>query len=169
MKNVGLILIILLTFFTVCCKKKKGCVSPDAINYCSDCKENDGSCEFLCNFVIWFDSTLYKTLTNNNIDSIDVFVRDHHGFQKFIGSYSKNQVFQNAPDCSASNALKIDIKYVQSEMPDAGGSGGSLSGGGGKIWILTFYAKSKDSIGYYVSEKQFIVGAGTNGCHVIKL
>lgn len=166
MRNLFLVIIFLISsLIFISCKKKKGCVDPNALNYCSDCKENDGSCEYEIIFAFWFDSTFKNTMVNAGVDTMYIRMYDNHGMNRYIGYYTKNQYLNSAPNCNSSNVLKTTFRYVQSSMPDVCGSGG-LFGGGTKCWLIYYNANTSKG---QIDDGYFTVGPGTYGCQIIKI
>jgi len=148
------------------CRKKKGCVDPNAVNYCDACNENAG-CEYDVTFVFWFDSAFSHTLQLHNIDSVHLYLSDQHNFHSYVGSYSRHHYFEAAPTCTDSGVVKTTLRYAVSALPDACSSGSNwLGGGGSKCWKLNYSANS--DLGAVDGGLVFIY-PGLHGCLHIKL
>lgn len=159
-------ILLVLSLIFPACKKKKGCVNPEAINYCADCNTYDGSCIYPYTLSFWFDSVRYANLVSNGIDSFLVRVEDNHGFSQVVGTYHRDQWLPQEPVCEDSTLLRWTVHYKHSEMPDVcGGGGGVLGGGGTKCWILHVICDT----GQGIFDTQVVVGPGATGCHLVKL
>lgn len=149
---------------------KKGCTDENAINYCSKCKKNDGSCEYDLTIGFWFDSVFYKNvLLFNQADTMKIYLVDNHGMNSYVGIYTKNKVFTQEPSCDDPSILKIKLRYNSSNLKDNCQNGGGFLGGGIKCWYLVGRAdiiSKGESKG--VVEKPLVIYGGTYGCKLIK-
>jgi hypothetical protein len=85
--------LIVLTFNS--CSKKKGCMDKDSTNFDSSAQQDDGSCQYKGNVVLWMQNALPPGYSvNTYIDG---------AFQGNV-----NVTFANAPGCGTTGALTIN-------------------------------------------------------------
>lgn len=169
-RAIFLVLFAVSVYLTSCNRKKKGCVDVNAVNYCSKCNHSDGSCEYDITIGFWFDSLFYKNvLLFNQVDTFKVYLADNHGMNRYIGIYTKNQVFANEPSCDNSSLLKVNIRYNKSDLKDNCKNGG-LFGGSNRCWFLVGRAELiKNGQTNGVAESSLtIYYSSSYGCKLIK-
>src|SRR5437879_2028603 len=84
------------------CSKKKGCTDSASTNFCSDCKEDDGSCQYQGQMVVWWNKTFADSATTLGVSSIKVYV---DGI--FINNYVTSTNWTGAPGCGANGSITV--------------------------------------------------------------
>jgi len=158
--------------------KREGCTDPIALNYCSKCNTNDGSCEYEITIAFWYDSALVKRIAQYNaqfdpdVDTLELYLHAETVFSGVIAKFKPDVPLSQEPSCSDPRVFTKKLRYVHGKMPDVcqSGSGGffPLGGGGGtKCWILKYEISDPD-IGI-LGGSQIIIGPGEYGCKTVKM
>lgn len=79
--------------FTGC--KKEGCTDKDAVNFCDECKKDDGTCTYKGNIVFWYNSSTSAALVNDGAVSLTYYVDG-----QIVGSSAANVYYTSAPNCN---------------------------------------------------------------------
>ena len=85
--------------------KKEGCTDPDSINYDSEAKKDDGSCEYEATVQFWYDEEFSNYLLEIG-DTIILIYFDN----ELIGSYDLTEYYDSAPECGLADVYKT--KYL---------------------------------------------------------
>jgi hypothetical protein len=107
MKNkLFMMLIIVVAMLSSSCEKEepteRGCLNPNASNYCSTCNKDDGSCEYVGSAVFWWDMATAQDLEDGESYSVTFYVDG-----QIIGSSGTNVYWNAAPRCDQSNTVSF--------------------------------------------------------------
>ena len=92
-------LFITLTFSSC---KKEGCTDSKAENYSEEANEDDGSCEYAGEVVVWWNQTTSDNLMNDGIDGLYLFLDGVDSGQSWTGVY-----WSSAPSCGDSGVWTV--------------------------------------------------------------
>jgi hypothetical protein len=81
--------------------KKEGCTDPDSINYDSEAKEDDGSCEYEATVQFWYDEATSEALLDDGVSSLTIYVDN-----EIVGSYAASVYFTGSPDCDQQSVVR---------------------------------------------------------------
>ncbi len=127
-KLIYLFLIVAIAATSACKKeeKKKGCTDPQSKNYCSDCEESDGSCQFEGKLVFWWNEEFTDSCAANGINSIRIYVNNNDKGTVQVASL----FFTANPGCGASNTITVteDFGSSKSKTISTGYEGLDISG-----------------------------------------
>ena len=92
--------------------KKPGCTDPDAVNYNSDAKTNDGSCSFEGSNVFWYDEETAGILVDDGAITLFYYVDG-----ELIGSAAASVYWTSDPDCLQAGSITLvkDLGSVKTQ------------------------------------------------------
>ncbi len=82
--------------------KKEGCTDPDSINYDSEAKKDDGSCEYIASAVFWFNEATSDSLLAYDVTSFTIFVDDEE-----VGTLDVSDYLTGEPYCGQESAITV--------------------------------------------------------------
>lgn len=85
--------------------KKEGCTDTYAINYCDECKKDDGTCEYEGEIVFWYDQATSQFLLNDGATSLTFYVDG-----QVVGSSACNVYWTGSPSCGANGSITVTKK-----------------------------------------------------------
>ena len=91
-----------LTVFISSCAKK-GCTNPNATNFDSSAKSDDGSCTYKGKIVFWYDQTTSNSLVTGGSTSLTYYVDG-----AVVGSSAATVYFTGAPTCGQSASITVE-------------------------------------------------------------
>jgi len=83
---------------------KEGCKDKDATNFCSDCDEDNGTCFYTGNMVLWFNSATSALLKSKGHTELSYFVNEQLQITK-----SSNIAWTGAPHCGQDQSVTAQI------------------------------------------------------------
>ena len=108
--TIGMAMLICLTVFLANgCKKEKikGCTVSSADNFKSDAEEDDGSCSYSGNIVLWYDLATANNLNTDGITSLTYYVDG-----SVAGSQAANLYYTAIPNCGGSGTITISKTWT---------------------------------------------------------
>jgi hypothetical protein len=84
------------------CKKEPGCTDPNAVNYEASAEENDGSCTFEGEIVLWYGEDASEFLVNDGATTLTFYVND-----EIVGSTAANIFWTSAPNCGSNASITV--------------------------------------------------------------
>ena len=103
---------------------KPGCTDPDAVNYSSAAKKDDGSCLYKEKLIFWQDQSTSELLQNAGITGLYVYVDG-----QLVGSTLATNYWTGTPSCEQSGNINTEIdmgnsyiKYINIEIKDNNGN-----------------------------------------------
>lgn len=81
---------------------KSGCTDGNADNFCSECKKDDGSCNYSGSVVLWYDEDTADEMDTDGITSLIVEVDG-----EIVGTYSPSVYFTSAPNCGSTGTITV--------------------------------------------------------------
>lgn len=102
----------LLIFVSVSCAKEQGCTDPDSKNYDVLAEENDGSCSYEGNCILWYNESASQGLVADAATTLTFYVDG-----KIVGSTATAVYWTGAPNCgdNASITITKDLGSVKTQ------------------------------------------------------
>jgi len=97
--TVGL-LIVGTTFFSSC--KKEGCTDPDSTTYNEDAKDDDGSCLYEGEAVLWYGESASTGLVNDGATTLTYYVDG-----EIVGSSAATVYWTGSPECGQNGSITV--------------------------------------------------------------
>lgn len=88
------------SIFTSC--QKEGCIDPDAVNYSSSAKKNDGSCKYEGSVVFWYGPATSSFLQNDNAITLTYYVDG-----QVVGSSATSVFWNSIPECGQNSSVTV--------------------------------------------------------------
>lgn len=105
MKKIKLFSLFAFGLLTLNSCKKEGCIDPDAVNYSTEAKKSDGSCNYESKVTFWFDQQTADYLYNTDVsDYVSITING-----VFVGNYSTTTYFTAAPACEQAGAFSYTL------------------------------------------------------------
>lgn len=103
---------------------KPGCTDPDAVNYSSAAKKDDGTCLYKEKLIFWQDQSTSELLQNAGITGLYVYVDG-----QLVGSTLATNYWTGTPSCEQSGNINTEIdmgnqivKTISYEIKDNNGN-----------------------------------------------
>jgi hypothetical protein len=103
MKKLNLFIITLFSLaILTACSKEMGCTDIDSVDYDSLAEEDDGSCTYEGNAVLWYNQAAATGLVNDGATSLTYYVDG-----QIVGSSAASVYWTSSPDCSQNGSVTI--------------------------------------------------------------
>jgi hypothetical protein len=105
------------------CTKEQGCKDGNAVNFDSEAEEDDGSCTYEGQVVMWYGEAVAGSLVENEITSLTYYVDG-----QIVGSSAASIFWTSAPTCEQNSSITVskdlgnssNLSYTYSVESDAG-------------------------------------------------
>lgn len=101
-KTMTMMCVALLAAFVTGCSKKSGCTDPNAANYQTDAKKDDGSCTYKGEVVFWYGKSTADSLVVNGSTALTYYVDS-----KLVGSGAASVYWTGSPECGQAQSVTI--------------------------------------------------------------
>lgn len=94
--------------------KKKGCTDAMANNYDSEASKDDESCTYSARGTFWYEQSLYLTMNQAGVTTVELFVGDVSAGTAPVGDYAGPAT----PDCGAAKTISVVKNIGTSKTKD---------------------------------------------------